>query len=539
MHYLIIIIIIALILYWQIKFFLSTNKSLKTFKEIFGEDEYNLYTLKNTNLISAIDFASDDELEKMLEEEGLDKSKFQSKTINGFGYDEIFFLTLKAKNELKARAKSISGILTKHENDILETIFKTINDYLSKNKGKDFHLLKDIVDRNCDAAEEEIQTQIPVPLYLGLVGTMAGILVGVSFLVFTGGLKDLLSSTSSTQNGAEGVEALMGGVAIAMIASIVGIILTTLGANNAKSVKAYVEKNKNIFLSWIQAELLPTMSDSITDTLDKMAQNLNEFNDTFSDNTNNFGKELSKINEIYEQQIKLIDAINKLQDKNVTSNNIKLLSKLIECSEQIGTLGTYLEDVNGYLTNVRALNSKLDDYENRTQVIEAAGKFYSKNEKWLADNFDSANLEVKGSLDRFHDTIEKSFEKHKESISSHLIEIDHFMSRQNSSIEIAFNDQEQILKGKFQETSKLLTELQNLSAVKSSMEKIEKAATDQNKKLDKLADAINKLAEIKVGERPQTNTSLWLIASSIGAFFVVIVPLATTIAYLMYKFLIS
>src|SRR5690606_6787082 len=155
----------------------------------------------------------------------------------------------------------------------------------------------------------------------------------------------------------------------------------------------------------------------------------------FSANTNNFGKELSKINEIYEHQIKLIDAVNKLQDKNVTSNNIKLLSKLIECSEQIGTLGTYLENVNGYLTNVRALNSKLDDYENRTKVIEAAGKFYSNNAKGLSDAIDSANLEVKGSLVRFDDTMEKSFEEHNEAITSHSIEIEDFKKSQNSSME--------------------------------------------------------------------------------------------------------
>ena len=60
-----------------------------------------------------------------------------------------------------------------------------MNNYLDNNKSavSDFHLMKDIVDRNCDAKEEEIQTQIPVPLYLGLIGTMSGILIGVGFLV--------------------------------------------------------------------------------------------------------------------------------------------------------------------------------------------------------------------------------------------------------------------------------------------------------------------------------------------------------------------
>src|SRR5690554_867654 len=64
---------------------------------------------------------------------------------------------------------SIMGIISKHKNEVLETIIISINNYLHNNKGavSDFHLIKDIVDRNCDAKEEEIHTQIPVPLYLG------------------------------------------------------------------------------------------------------------------------------------------------------------------------------------------------------------------------------------------------------------------------------------------------------------------------------------------------------------------------------------
>ena len=53
--------------------------------------------------------------------------------------------------------------------------------------------MKDIIDRNCDSVEEEIQALIPIPIYLGLVGTMLGILVGAGLLVFSGGLHDLLS----------------------------------------------------------------------------------------------------------------------------------------------------------------------------------------------------------------------------------------------------------------------------------------------------------------------------------------------------------
>ncbi len=40
------------------------------------------------------------------------------------------------------------------------------------------------------------------------------------------------------------------------------ILLTTSGSNITKDAKAEVEKNKNTFLSWMQAELLPNISNN-------------------------------------------------------------------------------------------------------------------------------------------------------------------------------------------------------------------------------------------------------------------------------------
>ena len=34
------------------------------------------------------------------------------------------------------------------------------------------------------------------------------------------------------------------------------------------------------------------------------------------------------------------------------------------------------------------LNIKLDEYENRTQFIENASKFYAKHENWLTENIE-------------------------------------------------------------------------------------------------------------------------------------------------------
>lgn len=65
----------------------------------------------------------------------------------------------------------IQVIIINNENEVAKEIENSINTYLIKNKGavSDFNLIKDIVERNCDAVESEIESVTPLPLYLGLV----------------------------------------------------------------------------------------------------------------------------------------------------------------------------------------------------------------------------------------------------------------------------------------------------------------------------------------------------------------------------------
>ena len=122
--------------------------------------------------------------------------------------------------------KFVLGISGKG-NNVFTLIKTSINKYLGNNSGSviDFQLLKDAVDRHCDSVENDVNTLTPIPLYCGLAGTMAGVIVGLSSLLSTGSITALLSSGSSDFGAAAtGVNDLLSGVAWAMLASICGII---------------------------------------------------------------------------------------------------------------------------------------------------------------------------------------------------------------------------------------------------------------------------------------------------------------------------
>lgn len=495
MHYLIIIIIIILIVYFQIKIYLETTEKLVVFKNIFASknDEYNL---KKTGIIATIKNGKWNEHKSMMNTLGLDISNYEYTSIDGEGNKKVYYHSDQVINLLIANIEvNENGIESKHTNPIYVRVQTSINNYLSVNKSgvSDFHLMKDIVDRNCDSQEEEINTQIPIPLYLGLVGTMAGILVGIGFLVFGGGLNDLLGTEPSkivaffkdsfnikeTENG---IETLMGGVALAMISSILGILFTTFGSIQAKNAKAEVEKNKHIFLSWIQAKLLPNLSNDTASTLEKMSQNLVRFNNTFSTNTSELGKALSQVNESYRLQTQLYNTVKQLAEKDVSVKNLQLYNVLKNSTDEIGTLANYLNNVNDYLANVKALNEKLDASEQRTKSIEDMAAFFKAEVHQIEARKGMINKAV-GTIDS---VLQEALSKLKDHANDQLEELKKTTGKQYEFLQ---NNSEHI--------NVIVSELKNLAAVKESILKFEQAARAQNSKLDNLATAIQALAKAK------------------------------------------
>jgi len=410
-------------------------------------------------------------------------------------------------------------IKSQSRNSILDVIISSINNYLVRNKGavNDFHLMKDIVDRNCDSKEEEIYSQIPVPLYLGLAGTMLGILIGIGFLVFGGGLKDLLYSSNGSS--AKGVETLLGGVALAMICSINGIILTTFSSLLAKNAKSTLEKNKHIFLSWIQVELLPNVSNDTSGALVKLTANLTTFNKTFSKNSTNLNNALGRVNQSYAQNNELIDKIEKLKLNEITATNIDFYEKISNSSSEIQEFATYLEKSNKYLSNIEKLNERLDSYEKRTQVIETAGKFYSRNEKWLADNLDTANLEVKEALTRFNESTSGSIDSMKDALNEQILNFHQLVLDQQKQVQEAFQE-------KLEETTKIVDELKNLTHIKEGIKSFKEATNRQNHIIEQLTKEIHELAKVKTSGgsiQQEVKFPVWLKTVSIAGGSLIVV----------------
>lgn len=454
LHYILVVLVIIAIIVAQIYIYRNTKKKIATYKSIFPN---------STSSYSIV--------EKEIQTESCSDD------------DDVYVEDIDTI--------SVSQLNINTDNETLKEIRDALNMYLQKNRGaaSDFYLMKDVVERCCDAEEEEINIQQPIPLYLGLMGTMVGIIVGIGFIAVSGGL----SSESLMDN----ITSLMTCVAIAMAASLVGICCTTLISWSAKSATSKVEADKNRFYSWLQTELLPVLSGNAVNALYLLQQNLMTFNQTFQSNIEGLDGALSKVEESSREQIELITLIKDIDIKRVAQANVTVLKELKECTGEIAVFNKYLHSVSGYLHSVNELNSNINEHLNRTAAIENMGAFFEREINQVAAREQYINEVVAKVDDTLRKTFEKLAESTRESVTqlrnNSVSEFDALLkhySEQKEEFARMLQEQREEFAARNAETTELMKEIRNLADIKAVMGQLVESTKGQTAILERLVSSL-------------------------------------------------
>jgi len=349
-------------------------------------------------------------------------------------------------------------------NTIFRDIKASINKYIGSNRGSviDFHLLKDAVDRHCDSVEDDINAQTPVPLYIGLAGTMIGVVIGLaSLLAIKGGLQAAVTSSNMT-----GVSNLLKGVALAMVASFFGIVLTTLNSLLFnRRYKIEEEKGKNSFLAWMQSELLPALPSDTSEVMQNLVHNLNRFNDQFTDNISVLSKTFDDVNRTYDKQSEILQLVNDMDVKKMATANVKVLKELQSCTEK-------LEQFNQYLDSLNDFNYQFSKQAETQQIFKNISDFFDRHKSYVANSVSTADALLKDSMKKLNDTSSASVDEMK----AHMVTLSENFKKMLDDEKKSFEDFSSTLRLQFDNNMK---QMPNLS-----------------KQLEAIADIPNKLKGI-------------------------------------------
>lgn len=408
--------------------------------------------------------------------------------------------------QINEDGQTVSGI-NGEGNSVFKLIKDNINDYLGNSQGSviDYNILKDAVDRNCETIEDEINAQMPVPLYCGLAGTMAGVIVGLFSLLsedsisnlMTSGSKSVESATLAMNGAASGINDLLAGVALAMVASILGIVLTTVNSVLFKQFKRQEEEGKNKFLSWVQSILLPELPNDISDSFSMFVDNLNRFNDTFRENTRGLGHTLEQINGAYSTQADIIKTIQQMNVTRMATANVKVLNALSDCTDKLEQFNVYLNSIQGYTNEIEAFRQQLSSEANMVYLLEEMRATLSSIKNFFKTELgeiDQRKQAIRNSVDNVDTYVTKALENLKSSSVTSVDDLKKAIDDQSEGLKNFLDQEKQMLQDMSQEVRNefdrqisqipnLAKRLEDITKVPSQLESLSGSIAESNRKM--------------------------------------------------------
>jgi len=327
---------------------------------------------------------------------------------------------------------------------------------------------------------------LPIPLYLGLMGTMLGIIIGVGYMSYEG-----FATISNTT-----IEALMGSVGVAMVASFVGLALTTYGSGVFyKQAKSDVESLKNDFYTFIQTELLPSISNSATNSIVTLQTNLLKFNEGFTSNVDKFDGLLQDILGSFNSQMSIVEELKDIDVAKLARLNIDVLKELRTSTKEFEKFNQYLDKVNEVVGNATLLNTTLlDDIENREKAINylftKISLSFEDGIKLLRDSTDERLSEVQ------HKTIQQ-----QNTFEQYLLD-------SSNILQAIVDGERKSVQEHVKQNNDILTELQKQSELRSAINTINGTLKDQNSNLAefrKVVETLNKKINGTIGNEGESS----------------------------------
>ncbi|MCG9900884.1 MAG: MotA/TolQ/ExbB proton channel family protein [Hydrotalea sp.] len=407
--------------------------------------------------------------------------------------DQLF---LENQNYISTEKTEVNIIESDDKNNyVFEKILLSTNSYLIRNRGaaSDFNLIKDIVERNIDSVEEDINSSVGIPLYLGLMGTMIGIVIGLFNMPEMGIVIGDTTTMDIKLN--EGIGLLIGGVKIAMIASFVGLFFTIIHSGWIfKGSRSFSEARKNEFYTFVQIELLPLINEGLASTLVSLQRNLLKFNNEFTHNLSGLSGIFDSSRKAIREQKELLDAIDKAKVSDMTKYNVAVLKQLDISVGQFEKFNSYLTNVTQFVENSQSILSRTNELLVRTD-----------NFKKIADNLQD-NLSQSRILMEFLSAHFSNLQEHKEFTSNAVADVGHSISEtfkelkvhiQNSSeaVKQFTVDETDLLKRALSESKTNLGNLEHLATLKSDLSQFKFSSASQGERLKQSIDELNKNME--------------------------------------------
>ena len=251
------------------------------------------------------------------------------------------------------------------------------NEYLRRNKGaSQGERLQEIAVHKSDSMEEAVETNLPLPLYIGLFATFTGVIIGLIKIAYTG-------VTDAA------IQSFIGGVVIGMIGSAIGLILTVRANHVFKVGKEVRDAGIEEYFQFLRTKVIHPEAAPVQGTVKGLRESLSAFQSGFVQYQGQMNESLTDTLRLFRELKDVFKQIRSLEQeiKGIGSsirNNDDLLEK------QVAYLSSYQQKAESFSLKLGDHFKKVDQQvetlvDQNIQALESSTQTaYLKMDQYLA-----------------------------------------------------------------------------------------------------------------------------------------------------------
>lgn len=219
-------------------------------------------------------------------------------------------------------------------------ILHTTNAYLIKNQGAaETETLQEIAERMVISSEKSIESNIALPLYIGLLCTFTGVIIGL--------VKIAIHGVSDAA-----IQTFIGGVLIGMVGSAVGLALTVRSNYQFRESRRKRDRKLYEYFNFLRASIIPSRFKESVETLSSFRDNLSAFNQGFVRYQQHMNESLSDTLKMFGE---LKEVFSKLR---VIKDGLVGMGEYLRAND--GLLDKQFACMDAYARKAEALTEKLE-----------------------------------------------------------------------------------------------------------------------------------------------------------------------------------
>ncbi|EMR04109.1 hypothetical protein [Cesiribacter andamanensis] len=230
--------------------------------------------------------------------------------------------------------------------------------------------LRDMSQRKLETEATALQSSVATPLYIGLLGTFLGVILGLGAIV-TDGITD------------DAIERFLLGVVVAMGGSFFGLLFTLLSNLAYRQAYRQATARLNDWLSFLQLQLLPQLQSDLSQGLDNLKVVLDSFNQDFFQRVSDFKAVFANLNQYVGLQERFLVSLQESDYTQLTEANLKFFDQIKQNETMFERFGQYLQRLNESMETGREAASDIREIVSHLRQLDDVQGYLRQNEELI------------------------------------------------------------------------------------------------------------------------------------------------------------